>query len=268
VAPTTVREVAESRVSSGANTLRSLLLEVAFDHAEGVPHASVVRGMQLLGFQPDAARQALSRAARSGALLRAPDVPRGVVRLSPAGREGLQRARDAMLRPPAEEWDGSWVVLMVRNPRPDQPHRLRTRLLIAGLGSLGGGVWITPSNATSRELIRLLADDEATEWIVSNAILEAPGAAEIVARAWDLQALRTGYAEFRDDIERRDPRDDEERFIAWIEVVRHWQHLREIDPGLPAEVVGDEWAAHDIVRLLTDRRRRWRPGALRRFASL
>ena len=51
------------------------------------------------------------------------------------------------------EWDGRWLLVVLRVPeqRRDVRHQARTQLAWAGFGSLGGGLWIsrTPSARTS-----------------------------------------------------------------------------------------------------------------------
>src|SRR5215208_107911 len=44
------------------------------------------------------------------------------------------------------EWEGHWLLVVLRVPeeRREIRHRMRTRLAWAGFGSIGGGLWISP----------------------------------------------------------------------------------------------------------------------------
>ena len=94
-----------------------------------------------------AARQALSRSTREGWL--------ETRRHGRRTRMSLTERTAELLRSGAEriysfgdpwEWDGRWLLVVLRVPEERRAVRdqMRSRLAWAGLGSLGGGVWLTP----------------------------------------------------------------------------------------------------------------------------
>src|SRR5207302_4198456 len=96
-------------------------------------------------------------------------------------------------------WDGRWLVLILRVPeeRREVRHQLRTRLAWAGLGSMGGGVWLTPHVEREAELAAAIQDEpaaEATSFVATVGSLGTP--ASLAAAGWNPDAVSEHYAEF------------------------------------------------------------------------
>ena len=101
------------------------------------------------------------------------------------------------------EWDGRWLLVVLRVPeeRREVRHQMRTRLAWAGFGSLGGGLWITPHAEREAELADVAGDGSAAELCRFRAELGALGEpARVVADAWDLDASPTAYRAFVDPL--------------------------------------------------------------------
>ena len=139
------------RRSVGAPAARSTLLtvlgEFLLPRPDGAWQEALIAALQLLGFTPSAARQAVVRVHARG-------LAGGRTR-----RAALTHAAHAvfgrLLRVGARRiygfggpvsWDGRWLLLVLRVPeqRRELRHRLTTQLAWAGFGSLGNGLWITP----------------------------------------------------------------------------------------------------------------------------
>lgn len=138
--PNTTR--GEGHHRSASSTLRAILSQFALERTEGIPHAAVVSAMRSLGFSADAARQAISRASRGGALAAPPVSRRGEVLLSHEGREALSiTEQNRMMGLSTPGWDGTWSLLIIRGKASlSQPHRVRNKLLLEGLGGLGNSL--------------------------------------------------------------------------------------------------------------------------------
>ena len=207
-----------------------------------------------LGISSDAARQAISRATRSGALEAPPVARRGEVLLTDAGREAMDLAleeRPFML--PASAWDGKWSIIILRGkPSVNMPHRVRNQLLLDGLGGLGNGTWITPHGDRSERLVALLDADPALSLVAGQVVFDHPSNREIAEQAWDLDGLRDEYEQFRKEIAALKGGTDEECFASWIFVLRRWQHVSRLDPGIPEDAVGNEWPARGIRELVVE----------------
>jgi phenylacetic acid degradation operon negative regulatory protein len=245
------------RRSVGAPATRSLLLTVLGEYvlprADAVWQETLVRALVTLGYTQQAARQALSRSTRAGWL-----------RTERRGR----RVRMYLTEPTAEllhtgaeriysfgerwEWDGRWLVLIVRVPehRREVRHQLRSRLAWAGLGSLGGGVWLTPHVEREPELAAAIEDEPAAEATSFVATLGSLGTPDTIAAAgWDLAAVRKHYAAFIDDFRGLASSSRQSSFRMQTLLVHAWRKFPFLDPDLPPELLPSSWPrrrAHDL----------------------
>jgi phenylacetic acid degradation operon negative regulatory protein len=254
------------RRSLGAPAARSLLLtvlgEFVLDHAEPVWNQALVRALVALGVREVTARQAITRSAGEGWLQ--PDrVGRQTRwRLSAPTRELLVRGRERIygFSGIATDWDGRWLVVMVRVPegRRDHRHRVRTRLAWAGFGSLGQGVWITPHLEREREALEALRDlgpsAQATSFVARHGTIG--GEQELVVAAWGgLDRLAAHYRAFVDAFARLEPRAPEEVFVAQASLVHQWRKFPFLDPGLPERFLPSGWSgveAREVFRCRHD----------------
>src|SRR6201986_4693510 len=186
-----------SRRSAGAPAARSLLLTVLGEYVlprpEGVWQETLVAALASLGYTQQAARQALSRSTREGWL---------------ESRRRGRRTRMTLTGPTAEllrsgaariysfgdpwEWDGRWLLVVLRVPeeRREVRHQLRSRLAWAGLGSLGGGVWLTPHVEREDELGAAINGEPAAgarSFVAELGSMGDPRA--LVADAWNLERV-------------------------------------------------------------------------------
>src|SRR5262249_54089132 len=125
-------------------------------------------------------------------------------RLTEAGRaflaDGARRIYG--FEPSVGTWDGRWLVLLVSVPerRRDVRHVVRTRLPWAGFGSPAPGVWISPHTTAEAEAKQVLEDldlaREAASFVGPFAGIGS--AADVVARAWDLDSVAAHYRAFRE----------------------------------------------------------------------
>ena len=109
---------------------------------------TLVSGLDLLGVQEKAARQALSRLEADGWLRRE--------RIGRQARWSLTRHASQLLEEGAERiygfgragrrWNGEWVVLLASVPEPQRAtrYRMAQRLSWIGFGPLGPAIWVCP----------------------------------------------------------------------------------------------------------------------------
>ncbi|MFT4210427.1 MAG: PaaX family transcriptional regulator C-terminal domain-containing protein [Microbacterium sp.] len=260
----------EGWATSASTTLRTILTEFALPRTGGLPHAAVVRVMEIVGFEPAAARQALSRAARAGALERPPVARRGEVLLSDDGRALLQRMLgDADQRDAAADWDGTWTLVAIRGRVDRDPeHATRNRLLLETFGSLGGGMWIAPHGPRAQAAVEVLAGDSSFQLLSGSVTFDRPSLPELVATAWDLTAARTVYEEFLEVASSLSPSDPEQTLAAWIVMRRQWYAVTHADPELPPAGLPDDWPGLEVRVLLERRRAQWWPIAEEAFRAL
>jgi phenylacetic acid degradation operon negative regulatory protein len=264
------------RRSVGAPAARSLLLTVLGEYVlprpDGVWQETLVAALEALGYTRQAARQALSRSSREGWLV--------TERHGRRTRMALGEGTAALLRAGAEriysfaapwDWDGRWLVVVLRVPehRRAVRHQLRSRLAWAGLGSLGGGVWLTPHTEREPELaaaIKAEPDAGASSFVARLGSIGDP--AELLAAAWELDRVRDQYRAFIDDFARVRVSSPAACFRQQTLLVHAWRKFPFLDPDLPAEWLPAGWPREHAHALFVDCHRRWEAGAPAYFSEL
>jgi phenylacetic acid degradation operon negative regulatory protein len=264
------------RRSVGAPAARSLLLtilgEYVLPRGEAVWQETLVRALVSVGYSSDAARQAVARSVRGGWLTTSRHGRRARVSLSPRTAELLKSGASRIYSFGSEwAWDGRWLVLVLRVPeeRREVRHLLRTRLAWAGLGSMGGGVWLTPHvsrEAELREAVLEAPAAEATSFVAELGSMGTPAA--VAAAAWDLDDVRQQYDAFISDFGGICPSSDEAVFRAQTLLVHAWRRFPFLDPDLPAELLPAGWPRRQAHELFVGRHARWADAAGSRFSAL
>jgi phenylacetic acid degradation operon negative regulatory protein len=264
------------RRSVGAPAARSLLLTVLGEYvlprSGGVWQETLVGALRSLGYSEHAARQALARSAREGWLEGERHGRRTRLSLSPATAELLSSgARRIYSFGEPWQWDGRWLVVVVRVPenRRAVRHQLRSRLAWAGLGSLGGGVWLTPHVEREQELAAAIGgepDAGATSFIAELGAVGDPRQA--VADAWELDAVRRQYSAFIADFSRARAASAEACFRQQTLLVHAWRKFPFLDPDLPAGLLPARWPRERAHRLFIERHGRWQATARAYFEEL
>jgi phenylacetic acid degradation operon negative regulatory protein len=264
------------RRSVGAPAARSVLLTVLGEYVmprhDALWQETLIDALGTLGYKPQAARQALARSVTAGWLR--------TERVGRRSRVELTAEMSAMLETGARriygfgspwEWDGRWLVVVLRVPeeRRDVRHQARTQLAWAGFGSLGGGLWISPHAEREEELRGLSGEGSAAELLSLRAEFGSLGdPRKIVEEAWDLDAVSAAYTTFIDDFARRRPRTPEAVFAAQTMLVHEWRKFPFLDPDLPAEMLPAGWPREPAHDLFTERHDGWSATARDYFGSL
>lgn len=170
---------------------------------------------------------------------------------------------------PARAVDG-WVLVSFSMPERerDKRHVLRSKLTWHGMGNVSSGLWIGPARILDDvvETVKALGFAEYTD--VFRATYEGVGdLAELVRHSWDLDELARSYDEFlvhhrpvRDLLAQR-PVDGAEAFARYTRALHEWRKFPYLDPGLPAELLPDDWPGREAAELFKDLRRRLEPRA-------
>ncbi len=264
------------RRSVGGPAARSLLLtllgEYLLPRADAVWQETLVAALVSVGYTAQAARQALARSARQGWL--------ETERHGRRARMALSEPTAELLRTGAEriysfgepwQWDGRWLVVVLRVPEERRAvrHQLRTRLAWAGLGSMGGGVWLTPHVEREAELTAAIREEpaaEATSFIAGLGILGSPPG--VAGTAWDLEDVRDHYDVFIEDFARVRPSSPQACFRMQTLLVHAWRKFPFLDPDLPSELLPGGWPRRRAHDLFVDRHGRWRGPAQDYFEEL
>ncbi|MFC5745555.1 PaaX family transcriptional regulator C-terminal domain-containing protein [Actinomadura rugatobispora] len=165
------------------------------------------------------------------------------------------------------DWDGRWTVLSFTMPESwqRQRHDLRSRLVWAGFGPLGNGIWIAPSRVDVSEVVAPGGRDSgfAERVKVFHGTAEEPtDVGRMIRDAFDLDGLAAGYRAFLERWDRPEPLpaapDDLARFL-WM--MTEWLGLVRVDPRLPVQHLPPEWPAVRAQEVLHELRARYESGA-------
>ena len=259
---------------------RSLLFTLYGDyvHPLGQEEARVgtlVRLAAELGVTGNALRSALSRMTREGwlAAVRTGGPPR--YRLSPRGHALIEEGIRRIYGRHRASWDGRWLLVSYSLPEPrrGQRDRLRQGLSFLGLGSLGNGLFISPHDLRRQvnELIpRYGVEQEVT---VHHGTLEWPAdPAQVVARAWDLEKVRSRYAQFleriRPGLGEADAMDDREAFRRRFLLTHEFRRFPFSDPDLPDALLPPDWIGTEARETFLAYNRKLRRRAERFYCSI
>jgi phenylacetic acid degradation operon negative regulatory protein len=264
------------RRAVGAPAARSLLLTVLGEYvlprSGGVWQETLVAALECLGYSQQAARQALSRSTREGWLHTERRGRRTRMSLSAGTAELLHSGAQRIYGFGAPwEWDGRWLVVVLRVPEERRAvrHLLRSRLAWAGLGSLGGGVWLTPHAEREHELVSAIAEEPAADAVSFVAEFGQIGdPVKLAAAAWDLEHVRGQYRAFIDDFSRVRATTPAACFRQQTLLVHAWRKFPFLDPDLPATLLPGRWPREKAHTLFVDRHERWGAPARAYFEGL
>ena len=264
------------RRSVGSPAARSLLLTVLGEYVlprtGEVWQETLVAALSSLGYTEQATRQALSRSTRDGWLRTERRGRRSRIALTGASRRLLAAGAERIYsfgRP--WDWDGRWLIVILRVPehRRAVRHQLRSQLAWAGLGSLGGGVWLTPHVQREAELTAAIEEEpdaEARSFVAELGALGDPH--ELIAEAWDLDVVRDQYVAFVEDFARLRPSTPQACFRQQTLLVHAWRRFPFLDPDLPATLLPRDWPRDRAYALFAQRHERWAAGARAFFNAL
>ena len=212
--------------------------------------ATLIRLLADLGIDEPAVRSAISRLKRGGILQSRRNGGSAGYQLS-AGALAILREGDARIfrRRRATSADG-WVLAVFSVPESERHRRhvLRSELTRLGFGMVAPGVWIVPAHpqdSTAETLRRLELDAYADLFRADHLAFGDPAAK--VRRWWDLDELERHYESFNRAHEpvlrafEAVPPGEQEAFAGYVRALTDWRRLPYLDPGLPAELLPEEW---------------------------
>jgi phenylacetic acid degradation operon negative regulatory protein len=260
----------------GSRDARSVLLTVLGEYAlptrDAIWQETLVRSLEALEHKPQSARQALARSVAGGWLTRERHGRRARLSLTTATAEILSTGAARIYSFGDDwNWDGKWLLVVLRVPehRRDLRNRMRTRLEWAGFGSIGGGLWITP-HADREGEIRVPRDsDGAVELLTFDARLAGFGDPRVVVSgAWDLEDVAAEYESFVREFGRLRPRTPEAVFRAQTMLVHEWRKFPFLDPDLPVDLLPSNWPRQRAREVFRERHDAWTRLAQDYFRSI
>ncbi len=261
------------RHAAGAESARGLLLtvmgEFVLPGGGSAWTSAFIDVLGRLGIEEKASRQALMRTAAAGWLTSQRVGRRTMWTLSPNAERMLTEGTERIygFRGARREWDGRWLLVLVRVPETDRParHLLRTRLTWAGFGSPAPGVWISTHPDRGTEAERVLAEAgllaDAQVFLAEHRGGELPA---MVRQAWDLDAIEREYEEFLTEFAdiTGDP------LAQLVQLVHAWRRFPSVDPELPAELLPAHWNGARAAELFQQHHDAWTRDAAAEWARI
>lgn len=225
--------------------------------------SALIRLMAELGADEPAVRSATSRLKQRGLLEPRRQGGAAGYGLSAQGRAILAEGdRRIFQRPRASRAEG-WLLAVFSVPEDQRSrrHALRSRLAWLGFGAVAAGVWIAPAQLAAETREVLAADGLSGYVSLFTADYVAFGdVREEVSRWWDLDRLEQLYQAFIDSaapvLARWEtggpgPADQGRAFADYVRLLTAWRRLPFLDPGLPSELLPDDWHGARAAALFT-----------------
>jgi phenylacetic acid degradation operon negative regulatory protein len=225
-----------------------------------VPIAAAVDLLAEVGIDAPSVRTAVFRLKKNGWLeSESRDGARGYALTAVA--DATLAAGDEVIwhaRKPAELGDG-WCVVHFGVPESlrAKRHQLRAHLASLGFGNVGTALWIAPARmreAAERAVAELDLGSHAAIFVGD---YHGPqDLAAMIYASWDLTSIDRGYRDFidtfRPEAKRLARLRDGEAFAAYLTMVDRWRKLPFRDPGLPREVLAEDWSAGDAIAVFEE----------------
>lgn len=253
VAPSERREtLAETRRSR--TLLVTFLGSVVRRMGNWLPIAGTIELMGQLGLDGPGVRTAVFRLKKRGWLesetragARGYALTRAALDALAAGDEVIWHARQQA------RLDDGWCVITFSIPeaRRSKRDQLRAHLLTLGFGNISTATWIAPARmlASAQRAIDELSLGPYCAVFVGQYVAGEEIQA-LVRRSWDLAGINQRYHDFAAEFGEReltlgavDHLEPQECFATYVDMVDQWRGLPFRDPGLPPELLPDDWQA-------------------------
>jgi phenylacetic acid degradation operon negative regulatory protein len=251
---------------------RSALFDLYGDHLRErgaqAPVAALVRLLAPLGVQPPAVRTAVSRMVRQGWLEPVRINGQPGYALTVRARRRLDDAAARIYRTGTGEWDRHWRLGILREvPTARRREQLASQLAFLGWAPLSDGAWVGLRNDAEVDQILGMEGIAADRF---RAPVDAR-AGEFARRVWRLDELGASYDGWLIDAKALvdaagDAGDDEQAFAVRSHLVHEWRKFLFLDPGLPAELLPDDWTGARAAEFFDHHANRLGPAA-RRFVD-
>lgn len=269
----TVSRRREVSHASARSLLMTMLGEFVLPRDRPVWTATLVDALALFDIEEKSARQALARTAAEGWLVSERVGRRARWFLTPPGRRLLTEGAGRIYEfgGGRTAWDGRWLILLLSVPESQRElrHQARTRLAWAGFGSPAPGVWVSPDITRETEAVRIVSElDVGTPMSFVANYGEIGDETTLVARSWDLRALKDRYEDFVDEFTGLNPNSGQATLRAQTRMVHEWRRFPFLDPQLPVRLLPNGWSGLKAAELFHTMHSHWREGAQQHWDEL
>lgn len=229
--------------------------------------SGLIRLLAPLGLNERLVRTSVYRLAREGWLAARQDGRRSLYRLTAQGLMRFEHAYRRIYAPPANDWDGTWDIVLVPAAALTDPERLKLRqqLRWEGFAAVAPGVLVRASpHGAPGALADILGALEVQHRVAVLRGRDAPGLnarslKASVRECWDLPAVAAEYRAFvaRFDTVSRSfgnggSIDAERCFVVRSLLIHAFRRVTLHDPQLPRVLLPPHWPAATAYALCRD----------------
>lgn len=210
----------------------------------------LIKLLECVDLDAQAVRSAASRMKRKGLLLAQKRDGVAGYALSESATEILADGHERIFRSVEPTQDQPWVVALFSVPEAERRKRylIRSRLERLGFGQGPASSWFAPA-AVLPETLRMLERTGLGVYVTiwQGGYVGSADFDQLVARSWDLAAIRGSYDEYLTrfrpvaDAWGEQELDDSGAFALYVRQIAHWRTLPYLDPGLPPHVLPLDW---------------------------
>ncbi|WP_188755824.1 PaaX family transcriptional regulator [Microbacterium album] len=253
----------DSRPGSTTSLLRSIIGIYLRELGGWISVGDLLTLMEALDVPAPRARTAIARLKKKELLLPEPRDRVAGYRLSDDAVPMLVRGDRRIYHPRSMQSDSLWCLVSFSIPEEDRHlrHQLRRRLHWIGCGTVSPALWIAPAyllDEVEDILVDLDVRDRATVFVAQRP--RVAGALEDAVRQWwDLDAIRAHHDAFLEQHGSHGSGSgvsSREAFAIYIRSIDTWRVIPYIDPGLPRELLPEDWPGErssDLLQRLRDR---------------
>ena len=248
---------AQSRADRSAGVVLFTLGVAAAGSAPDLRGPALIALLGELGLSESAGRAAILRMRRHGLLSSRRDGRHTRYAAAPAILAHQRRIREHFGED-GPEWDGRFHALLYDVPERQRAFRDRLRYTarLLGYGQLRAGLLIAPGDRYL-ELRRLIpAVPSGARLLPAHLELSAPDARRVARELWNLDALAQEYRAIARDTRRLVARAQQSQssgaaaLRVFAEATQPIYAAIGRDPLLPAELLGDDWPADELLSAL------------------
>ena len=251
----------------------ALLGEFVIDgDARPVPASAFIEVLEASGISAPTTRATLDRVEQRGLIVKERRGRQIVFSPTPTGvtvlREAAARVRDPHpFHAPLGQW--TFVTFSLPEDLRSLRSRLRTTLTWEGFAPLRDGLWAAPGEVDLSAALEAMRADLPPGAILAFHGRELPGfpMAESVRSAWDVEAIRAEHLAFIDTWG-TPAEESPSALVTRTMLVADWLALLRADPGLPRELLDDDWPADRSLSLYRELRAHTTAPAQEEFAAL
>ncbi|SDH92178.1 transcriptional regulator, PaaX family [Alteribacillus persepolensis] len=242
---------------------------------------SLIRLLKEFGHNEQSVRAAVSRMSKQGWLQSEKKGNKSYYYLTERGRDRMDEAAERIYKLESPKWDGEWLILVYTIPEEKRHIRdeLRKELVWSGFGLLSNSCWITPNPLDGQ--IHNLIQKYDIEGYVNYFRASHEGMSDhksLVQRCWDLDEINELYSQFiqnysqkyiidKNKIEKGDMSDGS-CFVERTMLVHQYRKFLFVDPGLPQELLPQDWLGDSAAALFADYYKTLAEPATRFFESV